>query len=76
MLTECVYPRGIGVLRPLQTLVSVPKALVLLMDHLYPSVFISSDDMVIINVFCNCFHPIGFRLVSVKPRSFCGSELW
>ena len=57
MLTECVYPRGIGVLRPLQTLVSVPKALVLLMDHLYPSVFISSDDMVIINVFSTAFIP-------------------
>ena len=48
MLTECVYPRKcIGALRPLRTLISVPKALVLLMDHLYPSVFISSDDMVI-----------------------------
>ena len=26
--------------------------------------------------FFNCFHPVGFRLVSVKPWSFCGSELW
>ena len=77
MLTECVYPRKcIGALRPLRTLISVPKALVPLIAHLYPSVFISSDDMVTINIFSNCFHPIGSRLVSVKPWSFCGSELW